>query len=141
MNLGRKNVPTYDQSSPELPPVSTRFDNPYSSQSSPATYTKQSSIPIPGGGGFSKSATSSPLPPGGRTISAAAFRKAIPRKESTLQISGSPLGENGPDSRPLPTVPLDDREYNGDVWDDGSGRSQDNYSSGRFVTNLENEWR
>ncbi|KAM6495048.1 hypothetical protein JOM56_009671 [Amanita muscaria] len=32
MNLGRKNVPTYDQSSPELPPVSTRFDNPYSSQ-------------------------------------------------------------------------------------------------------------
>ena len=98
---------------------------------------------------MSKVSSTASLPPGGRTITAAAFKRAIPRKgsEATMSDRGrlatasptpsqshlqSPViprarERSNSDSRPLPTPPQHDRD--GD------------YSGGRFVTNLEDEWK
>ena len=156
--------PSYERTSPELPPLSTRFNKPSSGPPSPLINRKPiSSRPsfeqsISNSGGppsLPKISTSSPLPPGGKTISAAAFKRAIPRKESpgaglgdgrvqSPIIAPPPLDRANSDSRPLPTVPDDELGADGNTpnaWNDGSGRSQNNYNSGRFVTNIENEWK
>ncbi len=95
---------------------------------------------------MSKVSSTASLPPGGRTIPAAAFKRVIPRKgsEATIGDRGrlatsqsqshlqSPVipparERSNSDSRPLPTPP----QYDGDG----------DYGAGRFVTNLENEWK
>ena len=123
--------------SPPSPQITSRSPFP-SSRGSP----EQSPLSAPF---MSKASSTSSLPPGGRTISVAAFKKAIPRKGSEATISerrqlttGSPSQLQSPvipsgleranlDSRPLPTPPQHDRD--GD------------YGAGRFVTNLEDEWK
>ena len=154
----RQNFPaSYETQAPEFPlpsPTASRFNLPNSPPSPQIT----SRSPFPSSRGspeqsplstplMSKVSSTSSLPPGGRTISVAAFKKAIPRKGSEATISerrqlttGSPSQSQlqspvippgrervNSDSRPLPTPPQHERD--GD------------YGAGRFVTNLEDEWK
>ncbi|KAF8628295.1 hypothetical protein AX17_005998 [Amanita inopinata Kibby_2008] len=155
-SLSAQNPPSYKQSSPE-PPARARVDS-FNSPPSPRVLSQSSSTPSynasgdyshnSGGSPLSKSSTSLsaiPLPSGGRTISAAAFKRSAPRKVSTETSSidrncvpGSPSQSLSPmmpaastreransDSRPLPTPPTPWRDSYNDQYDYGDNHASD----------------
>ncbi|KAK2467644.1 hypothetical protein APHAL10511_000499 [Amanita phalloides] len=154
----RQNAPLYDSDIPLPSPTTPRHHFP-TAPSSPLLNTMPSFAPLSNSvrgspeqpfspaPRVSKVSSTSSLPASGRTIPAAAFKRVIPRKgsESTVgekrqhSISPNPQSQlqspvvplvrerANSESRPLPTPPQQNRDTD--------------YSGGRFVTNLEDEWR